>query len=120
MTVKKTIMKNTAKKQTSPINNKETVANSNDKHIDQDFKGYPNSPAKENNINPVTKEDKLTAKTEKPATKDTRGKSSAKANDKKPGEPDSVEKTLANNLGGNEKVPGQPNQANKLRKEKNG
>ncbi len=113
-------MKNTTTtKHTSPIDNKEKVATSNDKHIDQDFKGYPHDHATENIIKPKTKEDKLTAKTETLNKKDTRGKASAKANDKKPGEPDSVEKTLANNLGGGEKVPSQPNKANKVRKEKN-
>src|SRR5690348_12552732 len=46
---------------TSPIEQKEEVQKSNDMHIDQDFEGYPHTPASENLINPKTRQDKLTA-----------------------------------------------------------
>jgi hypothetical protein len=48
-------------KQNNPIEKKEEVQQSNDRHIDQDFEGYPHSPASENLINPKSQEDKLTA-----------------------------------------------------------
>ena len=48
-------------KETNPILQKEEVQKSNDRHIDQDFEGYPHSPASENLINPKSLEDKLTA-----------------------------------------------------------
>ena len=51
-------------KQTNPIDTKEKVQKSNDEHIDQDFEGYPHNPAREEVINPQTKEERLTAKTE--------------------------------------------------------
>jgi hypothetical protein len=47
--------------QTNPIKQKEEVQKSNDRHIDQDFEGYPHSLSSENLINPKTREDKLTA-----------------------------------------------------------
>ena len=34
---------------------KENIQNNPDKHIDQDFSGYPHAPAKEEVINPKTK-----------------------------------------------------------------
>lgn len=40
---------------------KEGVQANPDKHIDQDFPGYPHSPAKEEVINPKTKEQKKVA-----------------------------------------------------------
>jgi hypothetical protein len=43
---------------TEPIRKNKHVENSNDMHIDQDFPGFPHSPAKENLINPKTEEDK--------------------------------------------------------------
>ena len=48
-------------KRNNPIQNADQVKTSSDKHIDQDFTGYPDSPAKENIINPKTKQDKKTA-----------------------------------------------------------
>lgn len=48
-------------RKTNPIDSKNKVQQSNDEHIDQDFKGYPHHPAKENIINPKSEEDKLGA-----------------------------------------------------------
>ena len=52
-------------KTTDPITKKEEVQQGNDESIDQDFKGFPHAPAKEEIINPKTKEDKLIANVEK-------------------------------------------------------
>lgn len=41
--------------------NKESIQNNPDRHIDQDFLGYPHSPAKEEIINPQTKQEKKVA-----------------------------------------------------------
>ncbi|WP_153798669.1 hypothetical protein [Foetidibacter luteolus] len=46
---------------TNPITSKEDVKKSKDERIDEDFKGFPNPPAKESIINPETKEDRKTA-----------------------------------------------------------
>ncbi len=51
---------NTGKK-TTPIQTGKEVKESNDPNIDQDFKNFPHSPSKKNNINPKTKEDKKNA-----------------------------------------------------------
>lgn len=48
-----------------PITTKEEVQQSNDERIDQDFKGFPHAPAKEEHINPKTKEEKVAANVEK-------------------------------------------------------
>lgn len=51
-------------KATMKVNNPvdaETIENHPDKRIDQDFQGYPHAPAKEELINPKTKEQKKTA-----------------------------------------------------------
>jgi hypothetical protein len=48
-------------KRNNPIKNASDVKTSKDKHIDQDFSGFPDSPAKENVINPKTKQEKKTA-----------------------------------------------------------
>jgi hypothetical protein len=48
-------------KQTLTIEQKEEVQKSNDEHIDQDFEGYPHSPASDNIINPKSAGDKITA-----------------------------------------------------------
>src|SRR5581483_421070 len=42
---------------TDPVDKKEEVQKSKDKHIDQDFEGYPHHPAKENVIHPKTEND---------------------------------------------------------------
>ena len=47
-------------KANNPVN-AETIENHPDKRIDQDFQGYPHAPAKEELINPKTKEQKKTA-----------------------------------------------------------
>jgi hypothetical protein len=47
--------------ETNPINQEEDVQKSNDRHIDQDFEGYPHTPAQENIINPKSTEDKIIA-----------------------------------------------------------
>ena len=44
-------------KANNPVN-AETIENHPDKRIDQDFQGYPHAPAKEELINPKTKEQK--------------------------------------------------------------
>ncbi|MGN6440104.1 MAG: hypothetical protein ACTHMM_26490 [Agriterribacter sp.] len=46
---------------TEPIRKKEDVQNNPDNHIDQDFPGFPHSPAKEELINPKTEQQKETA-----------------------------------------------------------
>ena len=46
-------------KYTDPIDEKEEVQKSNGKHIDQDFEGYPHNPARENIINPKSREDRV-------------------------------------------------------------
>jgi hypothetical protein len=51
--------KATAKNQ--PITDKQDIQESPDKHIDQDFEGYPHGSAKEEIINPKTKEEKKVA-----------------------------------------------------------
>jgi hypothetical protein len=45
----------------NPIINKQDIQNNSDKHIDQDFEGYPHSPAKEEMINPKTRLEKKVA-----------------------------------------------------------
>ena len=49
----------------NPITEKHEVQQSNDEHIDQDFKGFPHAPSKEEIINPKSKKEKLTAGVEK-------------------------------------------------------
>ena len=48
-------------KKTSPITDKKEIQKNPDQHIDQDFPGFPHSPAKEENITPKTKSQKKTA-----------------------------------------------------------
>ncbi len=78
---------NNSIKGNDPIDDKEKVQKSNDEHIDQDFEGYPNNPSKENIINPKTKEDRLTAKTEKPGQSEAGKKTSTKKGNTKLGKP---------------------------------
>jgi hypothetical protein len=49
------------KQKTTPLTNNNDVPENPDKHIDQDFPGYPHAPAGEENINPKTKTQKKTA-----------------------------------------------------------
>lgn len=49
------------KEPNDPIRKKSEVKESNDEHIDQDYPGFPNHPAKENIINPKTEEDRAVA-----------------------------------------------------------
>ncbi len=49
-----------AARKNEPIK-KENIQNNPDKHIDQDFSGYPHAPAKEEVINPKTKLEKKVA-----------------------------------------------------------
>jgi hypothetical protein len=51
-------------KGTSPIRKKEEIRKNPDNKIDEDFKGYPNGPAKDETIHPKTKEEKETADTD--------------------------------------------------------
>lgn len=44
-----------------PIEGKQDIQNNSDKHIDQDFEGYPYGSAKEEMITPVTREEKKVA-----------------------------------------------------------
>lgn len=48
-------------KHTKPIIEKEEIKQNPDNKIDQDFKGYPSGPAKDETINPKTEEEKKTA-----------------------------------------------------------
>jgi len=50
-----------AAKKNTPLTEKQDVQNIPDKHIDQDFPGYPHAPSKEELINPGTKQQKKTA-----------------------------------------------------------
>jgi hypothetical protein len=43
------------------LTTKEEVAQNPDKHIDQDFPGFPHAPSKESTIKPKTQEDKVDA-----------------------------------------------------------
>jgi hypothetical protein len=45
----------------NPIKNKEDIKQNPDNKIDQDFQGYPDGPAKDETINPKTKEQKEVA-----------------------------------------------------------
>jgi hypothetical protein len=47
--------------QSKGLNRKEEVPRNKDKHIDQDFPGYPHQPSAEKTINPQTEEDKVNA-----------------------------------------------------------
>ena len=47
---------------TDPIDKKEEVQKTKDKHITQDFPGYPHAPSQEKTINPKTKEDQANAR----------------------------------------------------------
>ena len=46
---------------TDPITKKEEVKQNPDNKIDEDFKDYPSGPAKDETIDPKTKEEKKTA-----------------------------------------------------------
>lgn len=52
--------KNKTGKKTQPIR-KEDIQKNPDKHIDQDFEGYPHSPSADEIIRPTTKTEKLNA-----------------------------------------------------------
>lgn len=47
--------------QNNPITKKEEVAANPDNKIDEDFKGYPNGPATDKTIQPVTPDEEKTA-----------------------------------------------------------
>lgn len=107
-------MKNTQEQKTNnPIDTKEEIKQINDKHIDQDFKHYPSSPATENIISPKTKADKLTADTE---NKNPGKPNPVKKNNPEAGDTTPVEKKLAEELSGTDKK--LPNAVNKLKKQK--
>ena len=46
------------KNKTSPIKNKEEIKKNPDNKIDEDFKGYPHGPAKDETIHPKTRHQK--------------------------------------------------------------
>ena len=48
-------------KKTNPIRTNQDVEKNPDKHIDQDFSGYPHAPASRELINPKTKQEKKSA-----------------------------------------------------------
>ena len=48
-------------KKNIPIQNRDEIAKHPDNKIDQDFKGYPHGPAKDETIKPETEEEKKTA-----------------------------------------------------------
>lgn len=50
---------------TQPIHNREEVNKNPDPKIDEDFKGYPHAPAKDELITPKTNTQKKTAATDK-------------------------------------------------------
>jgi len=47
-------------KQTKPIN-KDDIAENRDRKIDQDFEGYPHGSARDETINPSSKQEEMTA-----------------------------------------------------------
>jgi hypothetical protein len=49
------------KKKRNPIQKKEEIKNNPDHKIDQDYKGYPHGPAKEETIIPKTRKEKIIA-----------------------------------------------------------
>lgn len=49
------------RRQPTGLTRKEDVPANKDKHIDQDFPGYPHQPAGERTINPQTEDDKINA-----------------------------------------------------------
>lgn len=53
------------KKKTKPITKKEEIAENPDNKIDEDFKGYPHGPAKDETIKPSTRNQKKTSDIEK-------------------------------------------------------
>jgi len=55
-------MKSQSNKKDKPIKKKEEVKKNPDKHIDQDFPGYPDAPSRETMIKPVTEKDKTNAR----------------------------------------------------------
>jgi hypothetical protein len=55
---------------------KEEVRRNPDEHIDQDFPGFPDEPARESTINPQTEEDKANANLKKKDTTDSTPKMS--------------------------------------------
>lgn len=66
--MKATITKNDAERKggkTAPITKKEDVQANPDHRIDQDFPGFPHSPAKEEVINPKTSRQKKVADTDR-------------------------------------------------------
>ena len=48
-------------KNTDPMRSNQDVERNPDKHIDQDFSGYPHAPASRELINPKTREEKKSA-----------------------------------------------------------
>jgi len=107
-------MKSTVnKKSTNPIDKKEEVKQSNDKHIGQDFENYPHSPANESIINPRTKAERLTADTE---NKHAGKQNPAKKKPAKQGDKTAVEKKLANTLDNQSAV--KANKVERLKKQK--
>ena len=50
-----------AAKQTNPIDTKKEIHTNPDPKIDEDFKGYPHGPAKDETITPATGDEKETA-----------------------------------------------------------
>jgi len=67
--------KNKTGKESQPIR-KEDIQKNPDKHIDQDFEGYPHLPAADEIIRPITKTEKLNAGVIKKEA--TKGKNSQK------------------------------------------
>jgi hypothetical protein len=50
-----------SQKHTGPIRKKEEISKNPDHKVDEDFKGYPHGPAKDETIKPQTEEQKKTA-----------------------------------------------------------
>ena len=49
------------KNKSNPITKKEEISENPDNKIDEDFKGYPHGPAKDETIKPVTENEKKVA-----------------------------------------------------------
>ena len=60
-------------KKANPITREEEVQKNPDPHIDQDFVGFPHSPASKKNITPKTETERKTAGIKKNRSKKTYG-----------------------------------------------
>ena len=61
------------RKKNKPIKKEEEVQQNNDKHIDQDYPGFPHAPADKKSITPKTPAEKKSAGANKKRSKKTYG-----------------------------------------------